>query len=320
MMRRFGKRLLSSPFLHCLSLGLALLYISAEPPGAPTILVTEQLLDDLQSQWQRQNERPASPARLQHLVNNYIEEEILFREAMDRRFDQLPVVRDRLQKLGEFLKLSDGDAAEHEREALKLGLLETDLLIRRYLVSAMRETLVLELSVDRPQQEDIEEHYRQHQQAFQLPARARISHVYIGGLTDAAQQRAQQLQSRLTDNIDESIALGDPFYNGHRLPLMSATQLGKRMGNHFADTVVMAESGQWTGPVASSYGYHWVYVHENQPSGYRPLPAVENQIRSTLLRERQNRAFDQWLLGQKEKYLIENLADAGATQPERTRS
>ncbi|MGI9275191.1 MAG: peptidylprolyl isomerase [Endozoicomonas sp.] len=320
MMRRFGKRLLSSPFLHCLTLGLALLYVSAEPPGAPTIMITEQLVGDLQAQWQRQNARPANSARLQQLVNNYIEEEILFREAIDRRFDQLPVVKDRLQKLGEFLKLSDGNAAEREREALKLGLLETDPLIRRYLVSAIRETLVLELAVVRPQQEEIEEYYRQHLERFRLPARARLSHVYVGGLTDTAHQRALLLQPRLTDNIDDSIALGDPFYNGHRLPLMSATQLGKRMGNRFADSVITAEPGQWTGPVASSYGYHWVYVHEAQPFGYRPLVAAENQIRSILLRKNQNIAFDEWLQGQKEKYRIENLADAGTAHPESTRS
>lgn len=306
MIRRFLQRLLLSPLLHCLWLGLALLWISAEPEPKPVIRISEQQVKDLQVQWELQTGRPPNEDRTRLLIDASIENEVLFQEAMKRNYDQLPVVKNRLQQLGDFLKLSDGDARDKEREALKLGLEQTDPLIRRYVVASLRETLTLALPVEEPSSEDIQYFYDTHKESYLQQPRIQVSHAYFGGLTENSLIRAEMLLAELPDSVDTVVRSGDPFYNGHHLPLLNLRELSKRLGETFAEEVIaQQESGKWLGPFASSFGYHLVYVHERKAAYYQPLAEVEANIRSQLIRERRTQNLKRQVAELKQDYVIE---------------
>ncbi|MGI9279469.1 MAG: peptidyl-prolyl cis-trans isomerase [Endozoicomonas sp.] len=310
MIRRMGKRLLLSPLLHCLWLGMILLWVTAEPEPAPVISINEQQIKDLQVQWQLQTGRAPDAQRTAMLIDVSIENEILFQEAMSRHFDQLPVVKNRLQQLGGFLKLTDGDADAREREALKLGLDKTDPLIRRYLVSSMKEVISAESPVEGPDQATVEAYYQEHKEHYRQSGVTKISHVYFGGFEQESMDRANNLLAEMPETLEQAIRSGDPFFNGHQLPFLNEQQFSKRLGADFAHQVMTLKSGQWYGPIASSYGYHLVWVNETQQDHYRPLKEVADNIRSTILRDRRQAMLRREVEELKENYIIE-VADVG---------
>ncbi len=308
MIRRIGRRLLLSPLMHCLWLGLTLLWVTAEPEPAPVIAISEQQIKDLQVQWQLQTGRVPNTQQTERLIAVSVEHEILFQEAMNRRFDQLPVVKTRLQQLGGFLKLTDGDASDREREALKLGLDQTDPLIRRYLISAMQEVIAAESPIEEPDQIALEAYYQNHKEQYRQPATVKVSHVFFGGFGQRALDRANGLLSSMPASTDEAIQSGDPFFHGHQLPLLNEQQLSKKLGQEFARQVMTLGSGQWHGPVASSYGYHLIMIEEKQQGMFRPLADVAENIRSHILRDRRLSMLDQEIEAMKRNYIIE-IAD-----------
>lgn len=309
MIRRIGRRLLLSPLMHCLWLGMTLLWVTAKPEPAPVIAISEQQIKDLQIQWQLQTGRVPDARRTNMLIEASIENEILFQEAMNRRFDQLPVVKTRLQQLGGFLKLTNGDASDREREALKLGLDKTDPLIRRYLISAMQEVIAAESPVKTADKATLEVYYQDNKEQYRQPAVAKVSHVFFGGFEQYALDRANSLLSNMPASPDEAIQSGDPFFNGHQLPSLNEQQLSKKLGSEFASHVMTLEAGQWHGPIASSYGYHLVLVNEKKQGLYRPLDEVEDNIRSIILRDRRLTMMSQKIETMKKSYSIE-IADA----------
>ncbi|ELU09659.1 hypothetical protein CAPTEDRAFT_210232, partial [Capitella teleta] len=236
------RRLLLSPLMHCLWLGMTLLWVTAEPEPAPVITISEQQIKDLQVQWQLQTGRVPDARRTNMLIEASIENEILFQEAMNRRFDQLPVVKTRLQQLGGFLKLTNGDASDREREALKLGLDKTDPLIRRYLISAMQEVIAAESPAKTADKATLEAYYRDNKEQYRQPAVASISHVFFGGFEQQALDRANELLSDIPTRPDDAVKSGDPFFNGHQLPSLNEQQLSKKLGSEFASHVMTLEA------------------------------------------------------------------------------
>ncbi|KEQ17327.1 hypothetical protein GZ78_16075 [Endozoicomonas numazuensis] len=293
---------------------MALLWVTAEPEPAPVISISEQQIKDLQVQWQLQTGRTPDAQRTAMLIDASIENEILFQEAMNRRFDQLPVVKNRLQQLGGFLKLTEGDARENavanEKEALKLGLDKTDPLIRRYLVSSMKEVISAESPVDAPDQKALEAYYEEHKEQYRQPGAIKISHVFFGGFEQNSLNRANSLLAAMPVAKEDAIRSGDPFFNGHQLPFLNEQQLSKRLGSDFARQVMTMKSGQWHGPIASSYGYHLVWVKETKLDHYRPLKEVAEHIRSRILRDKRQNMLMRELEELKENYIID-VADVG---------
>ncbi|WP_079253592.1 peptidyl-prolyl cis-trans isomerase [Endozoicomonas arenosclerae] len=305
MIRRMGKRLLLSPLLHCLWLGMALLWVTAEPEPAPVISISEQQIKDLQVQWQLQTGRAPDAHRTAMLIDASIESEVLFQEAMNRRFDQLPVVKNRLQQLGGFLKLTEGDADAREREALKLGLDKTDPLIRRYLVSSMKEVIAAESPVEAPDQKALEAYYQDHKEEYRQPGVIKISHVYFGGFEQDALNRANALLAAMPSSQSEAIRSGDPFFNGHELPFLNEQQLSKKLGSELAQNIMKMETGQWHGPIVSSYGYHLIWINDKKEDHYRPLREVADNIRSVLIRDKRQELLTKEVTELKKHYVIE---------------
>lgn len=302
------ERLAAAPLLHCLLLGGALAWLLALV--APPVLTPDpaELADAVRS-WRESAGRAPGREELAGLIDELVDDEVLYREALARHFDELPVVKDRLIKLATFLELRPtiASADERLRAALAMGLDRSDLLVRRYMVGAARERLATEVAGPAPKRSEVEAYYRANPELFTLPAAMRLRHVYVGGQGADARARAEALVRDLRESgreVATAIRLGDAFYGGHELPLLDATHIGGRFGVEFAEAVAALVPGAWSDPIRSAYGYHLVWKDEQVSARRLPIEEVESKIAVELSRRRDEAALREAIASLRAHYRV----------------
>jgi PPIC-type PPIASE domain len=265
----------------------------------------------LRQGWTAAMGREPGEAELQALVGQEIDDEILFREALARSLHRLdPVVKQRLLLNMRFLDPQTRDSDERLFEqAIGLGMHQNDVVVRRRLVQIME--LSIQEGADRSPVSDAElaAMYEKRRGELALPARWRITQVYFS--VDRRKERAsadaraalQRLQREALEP-QVALALGDPFLGGHQLPLLNALQLAGQFGEDFARGIAGCATGQWCGPVGSSYGEHLVRVEEAEAGRMPGLdePDVRRRLESDVLRERARRTLAEAMVSLRQKY------------------
>src|SRR5204863_8118124 len=130
--------------VHFLVLGGALLavrgWLDPALPPRPRLVIHAADVARLAETWTEEHGAPPDAAAKQRLLDEAIDEEVLYREALARSFDRRDsAVRERLVRLGSFVgEETAQDRESLEREARRLGLERSDLVIRRHLIEMMR--------------------------------------------------------------------------------------------------------------------------------------------------------------------------------------
>ena len=77
----------------------------------------------------------------------------------------------------------------------------------------------------------------------------------------------------------DAAALGDHFLLGDEFRDRPRSDVARTFGDRFAEQLFNLEQGRWQGPVASSYGLHFVRVSERTQGAVPPLDAVRPAVR-----------------------------------------
>ena len=234
-------QLAKEPLVHFLFIGAAiyLLYgMFAEPvleETDKTIVVSAGEIEWMQTSWQKRWNRPPTAAEFDGLIQQYIRETVLY------------------------------------REALTMGLNKHDQVIRRRLAQKL-EFLAKDLvALTPPTEEELQAYFAEHQDRYQEPARYTFTQVYIDPdkRGDATLADAEKIKATLIakgDAIEDASALGDAFMLQNYYPEKDGLEIQKLFGSGFAESLTELSPGQWHGPVLSGYGTHLVYVHAvNEP-------------------------------------------------------
>jgi hypothetical protein len=321
-MKRF-LRILKSPALHFLLIGGLLfagdqlweihrkknLHATKEELriGADQI---EQIKRDLFTQTGR---RP-NPAQVEAAIQIAIDEEILYREALELELDENnPAVRQRLIQVGKFVS-ENPQAGDKEliRKARELGLDKSDLVVRRQLIGTMQLIAKKVPTSKQPSQVtsvQLQDYLQHHSEEFTIPPRVEFIHVYLsrdkrGPRTEGdARDLLKQLERRGILPA-AALELGDSFLQGNHFSGVTASILEKSFGVGFADKVLQIEVGRWAGPIPSSYGWHLVWVQGLKPSELPPLMQVANQVKKAILREREGQRLKDTLDELRSRYSI----------------
>jgi len=287
-------RLLHSPLVHFLALGGALLALRSwlDPPQAarPRVVIRDADVARLAEAWTEEHGAPPGVAARERLVDQAIEEELLYREALARGFDrQDGAVRERLVRLGGFVgEESARDREALEREARRLGLERSDLVIRRHLVEMMRLATGWIGEAGLPSEAELQDYLTRHAADFAEPARIRLTHVYLSEEVrgDAASGAAAALLAELRGEGPEAgRGRGDAFIRGADFD-GPRDRLVRTFGAEFAAAVDRAPAGAWAGPIRSTYGLHLVWVHAREPGRTPSLAEVRGRVLQRWLGER----------------------------------
>jgi PPIC-type PPIASE domain len=290
-----SRRVLRSPALHFLVGGGLLFALHAwwQPAAErdrPRIVLTPVDLQRLRADWTAEHGAPPGPDAERALIDDAVDEEILYREALSAGLDrQDRFVRTRLVQLASFLgEASEGGGEAIEHEARRLDLTAHDVVIRRHLTQVMRLALSHVGRDQMPPESDLQPYLDAHPDRFRQEPLVRLTHVFLArdrhGTALASDARRLLDELRRDDATPETgPPRGDPFLRGAHPAAATAAGFDHLFGPGFAEAIHDAPAGQWTGPVAGAYGMHLVWIHERTPASMPPLDAVRAQLAHGLI-------------------------------------
>jgi hypothetical protein len=228
------------PFVHFVLLGIAIFALHAivrSDDDRRTIVVTDRVLETLRQDYEQRLGSPPDAEQRAALVAGWVVEEVLY------------------------------------REALRLGIDEGDIIVRRRLVQSMRFLTEDATPLGRPDESQLQAILDANPERYAQPRRSTGRHVFVScdRHGDACEAVAAQLLTALAVGTEPS-TLGDPFIRGATFQAASEADLSSVFGAGFAAGVSRLSVGPWTGPIGSIFGLHLVEINDVQEA---QLPAVD---------------------------------------------
>ena len=288
VMRQLG-RLVREPLLQFLLVGAGIFVIAhfvgpSKVTTVRTIVVDSALTQRLSNLYRVQTGAPPTSEQLDHLVDNEIREEVLY------------------------------------REALRLGLDRDDEIVRRRLAQKI-EFLSSDLaSVPEPAEATLQRYYERHAAEFTIPGTATFAHIYFSadtrGDTAARQSATATLAQLQSGQGADPSHLGDPFSLQSAYADLNQVEVAQMFGHTpFVDALFKEPVGEWRGPFRSGYGWHLIFIRKRIPDAIMDFATAKVRVRDAYL-ERQKRNVDaQWYDKLKSRYTIVR-EHSGAVSPQ----
>jgi len=247
---------------------------------ATTIHITSGTIDALSEDWIRTWNRPPTEDELVGMVEAYVEEEVLY------------------------------------REALALGLDKDDTIVRRRLrqkIDFLADDLI---TVAPPDEAALRTYLAANAERYSDPPRLTLTQVFIDparhgdDLDDVVATTAAQL----AEGADPT-QTGDPFLLPMTYRDVSLDKLARDLGEHFATAVAGLPVGVWNGPVASAYGLHLVRVDALQAGSLPEFAAVRDAVERDWYAEQRARARDAYVQELAGRYDIQIEWPDGVSPP-----
>jgi peptidyl-prolyl cis-trans isomerase C len=274
------KRFLREPLVHFLLLGAALFalyhYLQPVRSAAPSSQQIQLSLDDLaqlallfQSQWKRD----PTPEEFSRMVEQKVESEVLYREALAKGLDK-------------------NDEIVKRRMALKMQFLAED-------VAAARE----------PTTDELKSWFEKNRAKFAQAPRLGFRHLYFSPDrrgTRAHDEAAKALARLSGQPEDAKVAEGvaDPFMFQEYYRDRTPDYLGKEFGPQFAVAVEKLKPGSWQGPIESGFGWHLVFVDTVIEGRVPDFEEIEGDVKTAWLSEQKALAWDKAYKEMRAKYTV----------------
>lgn len=265
------KGLLREPLLHFLAIGIGLfvLFDLVAPEDNnldnKTIVVDRSaLLTFLQFRSKAFNPEVAAArldalgdAELQRLIDDYVREEAL------------------------------------HREALALGMDQNDYVIKQRLIQSLQFITngFVSAAVD-VSDEEIAAYYEANRDDYYVDPYATFTHVYFSNDRHGREQARQLAEAKLAELNGANVPFSESTRHGERF-LYNVNYVERTedfVASHFSRAMAAAvfeldpDTEQWFGPFESAYGYHLVMLTKRTEGFYPPLENIEDTVREDALR------------------------------------
>ena len=266
-MRATLRKLIREPLFHFLLLGVVIFFIAGRSrsiggTSGEKIVVTQSHIESIFVGFSRTWMRPPTQEEMQGLVDDYVREEVLYREAKAMGLDQDDIiVRRRMRQKFEFLS---------EDLAARSGP---------------------------PNEQELEAYLRQYADKYREEPRLTFEHIFFNREKHgkSAEADAKAVLARLTGKNGAAIdveKLGDAFLLPFRFEKVSSGETARLFGENFGKQLASVETDHWDGPLESNYGLHLVRVDERAPGIAPPLANVREAVLRDLLNERRKQELD----------------------------
>ena len=285
-------RLLREPLFQFLVLGALLFALyglvgkrRAEAPEK--IVVSASRVANLGDGFARTWRRLPNEQELQGLVDDYIRDEVFYREGR------------------------------------RAGMDRDDVIIRRRVRQKM-EFLVEEMSEPEPSDQQLAAYLASNPERFRAEDQITFHQVFLSATQRAntIESDSKQIGSVLAraDGTMDTAALGDPFLLGEVFRGVSPSEVTSIFGDDFSKRIAVMETGRWQGPVFSSFGQHFVFISERISGGPPQLDAVRPAVRREWANARRLEAERKLYASLRERYeIVVEAPSAKAASAERGR-
>ncbi len=249
------KRVLREPLLHFMlaGAGLFLLHGFLSGPGLPDedeIIVNAGRVEHLSLVFLNTRQRPPTEQELAGLIDNYVMEEVL------------------------------------AREAIKMGLDRNDTIIRRRLKQKM-DFLLDDFTDNQATEQDLQIYVEQNPEKFRTENRISFVQVYFRE-TGAAEIAA--LAVELEEDALDPYELGDSSLLPVEFDLVREGEISARFGDDFKVKLFSLPRQHWIGPVKSPFGMHLVRIGQVVDGEVPVLDAIRGAVQREWLNDRRKEA------------------------------
>jgi hypothetical protein len=282
-------KVLREPLVHFLALALAIFMLYGAlnrsvsvTPGR--IVVTQARIEHIATLFARTWQRPPSASELKGLIDDYVKDEVYY------------------------------------REALKLGLEADDTVIRRRLRQKMEFLSDAANEILNPTERELAEYLNAHAEEFFVEPAIAFRQIYLNSERrgDKTNEDAKAALEALRSNSSlDPASVGDTTLLPFELPLTSKTSVSQTFGPAFAEEITKSAPGNWVGPIKSAFGVHLVRVQEISPGRAPTLVEVREAVQRDWASEKRRtlaeRRFDELL--QQYDVTFESVPKAAAQAP-----
>ena len=254
------------PLLHFAILG-SLIFIWDVVRPSPlssdnfNIVVTQSEIDRMSRLWIKTWGRDPTEKELQDLVQDHIKEEIYY------------------------------------REALKLGLDQNDVVIRRRLRQKMDFFSTDSLE---PSESDLRKYYENNLENYRQKPTYNIEQIYYKS------ENEDQLNRDLAalNSGADSDGMGDQISLPKLLTETDQNQISKTYGSSFYNQVRVLPRNEWSGPISSGFGIHIVQIEKSAEERTIAFEEVRDKVQFDFLRDAEAQEIDTTYAELREPYNI----------------
>lgn len=269
-------RWLKEPLFHFLLIG-ALLFFSysvfddTDEYNDNRIVIKQSDLDVLYANFTRTWQRQPSEQEMSGLVEDWIREEIAY------------------------------------REALALGLEQEDAYIKRRLRMKMELILNDMSNLSPPTDQELAAFLEQNPEKFWREPRISFTQIFFQEKPTAEQ--AEHVLEQVADAGVNIAQLGDPIMLPEHVELSSSSLIDRQFGTGFASELERLTTGDWQGPVRSGFGFHLVRVHSKEAGSYPALEDVKPVVEREYIAQREDDIREEVYTRLRNKYEIVTVDD-----------
>ena len=278
------KKILKSPIIYFFVIGFVVFGLHSflnranqDNKDPFTVEVTSADIEWIRSSWEARMKRPPTQSELQNLIDSYIREEIL------------------------------------SREAYAMDLDERDIVIKRRLVQKL--TFVFEdfAETAEPSDDELKKYMHKNQEKYRIPEMISFTQVFfkLDERKNAMEEAKTVLASLRSAKSapGEAASLGDATMIDSFFHKRSLDEVARILGNEFANELFSIEEKGWHGPIGSAFGLHLVYISERIVSRMPEFEQIRDDLKYDFMYERKKEVVDKAYEAAKSRYtvLVEGL-------------
>lgn len=272
------QRLLREPLVHFVLLGALLFGLygvlggaeSASPGGE--IVVTEGRIRNLGDTFTRTWQRPPTADELNGLIEDYLREEVLY------------------------------------REGVALGLDRDDTIIRRRLRQKLEFVSEDAASASEPTERELTEFLAENADRYRFESRLTFTQVFLDPSKRGDQLEADAARLlhdlRLRGKKLDPASLGDSLMLDPRYEQATEGDIARLFGAEFEAALREQPAGEWVGPLKSGYGAHLLLIEARTPGKVATLAEVRDAVARDWSARRRQQLLDEQYQQLRSRYQV----------------
>jgi hypothetical protein len=271
-------KFLKEPLLHFLLLGAGLFVLFAwvgSDDSLPVdqrseIVITTGRINSIGATFEKVWQRPPTPQELAGLVEDFIREEIMYREALAMGLDQ-------------------DDTIVRRRMRQKIEFLSDD-------VANLKE----------PTEDELESFLSAYPKKFREEDQFSFTQVYfnVSERGEEAVKDATDALEILRSGKGDAGSMGDSIMIEKAFKDLSGSDLERIFGPGFRTSLASVPVGSWEGPIQSGYGLHLVYFASFVEGSVPPLDQVRDKVQREWAAQKRKEFSDAFYTRLRERYII----------------
>jgi len=228
------------------------------------IYISDQEINSLVIAWESQVGRQPNQSELINIINDYIQEEILY------------------------------------REALALGLDKNDRIIKRRLAQKIT-FLKQETFLEKPPIDEIINFYTSNKDLYYINPTFSFTHYFFSNEKNG-KKRAEVFFEQLTNK--KTLSKSDPFLLGKNFAYKSSDEINRDFGMNFSNHFNTMQKDIWSKPIQSSFGFHIVKIVGKQEGYLPDIKDIFFQVELDYANNIKDQLLEKYIMDVRSEYNI----------------